>query len=702
MRFLNLVVFVGLVMGSAAAVAALPEPFLKLIPEPSPDYAGDLTRLAKQQDAQGDFFRLKLAEKQVKEGDVSKALKTVSGVKSPIFSFWKTVVTAKIYSAQNKYREVLALLRRLPPKPNYEMFFGEGMYDNLYKRALILRYLARRGLDQNAFAEAADLIANYPGDAEVNAILADEDKEAPLTTLQKIDKLNALASRYKYKEIAGLITAAEIKRARISKYEKCRALFELGNGLKTDPNLRDNAIMAFEDVLALGCDSNFIPRTLYRLGYLKPSPGSLLTDKRKQYNKRLFKEYPAHRLADDAIYRLYQIALQEGNQSAARRYFDQLMGLKKGDMKSELVFETAYPLYEKKNYKKAAALFARALKTESTADESYPRILYWHARSLEKTGNKKLVSLAKHHYGHLVDNFPFSFYAILAAGRINRTVKVPKLPELTGEPPENGLEYFALIDKLNGKGYHEAARAVLEIALQKHPEWENTHKQYLAKKLIESRNYRKAIDLASKHFESGVYGPITGAVTDPMFAAFYPWAFPDKTRTGYQKYGLPRGTIEGIMREESLFQRTASSWVGATGLMQLMPSTAAMLRREIPELDNGRPLTDPESNILMGSSYLKKMHRYFLEQLPLAIMAYNAGPGNVNKWLRRFGNMELDEFIENIPLSETRNYVKRVMRSMQVYGALYGEEFFKKPTYFSFQINRKDHQIPRSQRKRKR
>ena len=66
-------------------------------------------------------------------------------------------------------------------------------------------------------------------------------------------------------------------------------------------------------------------------------------------------------------------------------------------------------------------------------------------------------------------------------------------------------------------------------------------------------------------------------------------------------------------------------------------------------------------------------------------MAYNAGPGNVNKSLRTVGNKELDEFIEDIPLSETRGYVKRVMRSMQVYGFLYNEPYFKNPS-FNFQI----------------
>lgn len=187
-----------------------------------------------------------------------------------------------------------------------------------------------------------------------------------------------------------------------------------------------------------------------------------------------------------------------------------------------------------------------------------------------------------------------------------------------------------------------------------------------------------------------------------MFAAFYPLPFRDKTEIGYKRSELPFGAIEGIMREESLFQRTARSWVGATGLMQLMPSTAAMLKRQNTDVEFHPSLTDTESNIILGSTYLKDMRNYFSGQLPLAIMAYNAGPGNVNKWLRRFGNLELDEFIEKIPLSETRNYVKRVMRTMQVYGQIYDEEFFRKPTYVSFQIERKDNQKPRAKRKKKR
>lgn len=702
MRGIKFYIFILSLSITTQSLAALPPESLSSIPDPSRNYANDLTKLSKQDGPKGDFFRLKLAEKKLKENDEAAAFKLLNKVSEPIFSFWRKVVLAETYLAKNKPRQVLALLRKLEPKPDYEVFFGEGLSNNLYKRALMTRYHANKKLNRDTKKDAAALVSNYPLDKKVSEILSEEDKDPPLTRKQKIDKLHALSLRYKYEDIPSLITAAQIKSTKLSKEETCRALFELGNGQKAVKGYRGISIETFKEVVKLKCGDYYAPRALYRLGYLRPGKGSTLPDQREFYLKKLYQEFPNHRLTDDAYYKLYKITSGQGRTSEAKKHYTKLMSLKKGDMKSELTFELAYPLYKKEKYKKAAAIFARALETESTADESYPRILYWYARSLEKTDSKKNQAKAKETYKDLVKKFPYSFYAILAAKRSGTKVKTPALPELNGTPPENGVEYFILIDEFNQDGYHEGAKVVFEFALMKHPEWENDNKEFIAKKLIESRNYRKAIDMASKHFNSGVYGPITGNKNDPMFAAFYPWAFQDKTKIGYQKSALPLGAIEGIMREESLFQQTARSWVGATGLMQLMPTTAAMLKRQNPDVNFAPALTDPESNIILGSTYLKDMKNYFKGQLPLAIMAYNAGPGNVNKWLRKFGELELDEFIEKIPLSETRNYVKRVMRTMQVYGSLYNEPYFENPTYFSFQIERTERQKPRSQRKKKR
>jgi len=361
-----------------------------------------------------------------------------------------------------------------------------------------------------------------------------------------------------------------------------------------------------------------------------------------------------------------------------------LLGLAKGDMRNQYIFDKAYPHYKKGNYKQAAKILAQITSGEPSADESYSKALYWLGRSFEKSKSKNNTLKSRQTYKQIVTEFPFSFYAILAANRLGISVKVPALPSLGGTSPEDGTDYFALINSFNHIGRHDEASAVLDFAIQKYPDWEESHEEFIAKAYIECHNYRKALDMAAIHFDTGVYGP-TSPTADPLFAAFYPRAYAKQTSFGYTSTDLPKGAIEGIMREESLFQKDVRSWVGATGLMQLMPSTAQFLRKKIKNGASLTDLTDPQSNIILGSTYLSDMRNYFSGELPLAIMAYNAGPGNVRKWLRNLPANELDEFIEDVPFSETRGYVKRVMRSMQVYGSLYQEPFFKKP-FFNFNV----------------
>jgi soluble lytic murein transglycosylase len=116
-------------------------------------------------------------------------------------------------------------------------------------------------------------------------------------------------------------------------------------------------------------------------------------------------------------------------------------------------------------------------------------------------------------------------------------------------------------------------------------------------------------------------------------------------------------------------------------LMQLMPATAALLRRKLPEGAQFSDLTVPQNNILLGSTYLKDMKDYFRGELTLAIMAYNAGPGNVRKFLRTVPATEFDEFVEDIPFSETKGYIKRVFRTMHVYGHKYRDPYFEHPRF---------------------
>jgi soluble lytic murein transglycosylase len=128
------------------------------------------------------------------------------------------------------------------------------------------------------------------------------------------------------------------------------------------------------------------------------------------------------------------------------------------------------------------------------------------------------------------------------------------------------------------------------------------------------------------------------------------------------------------MREESALDPRAVSPAGAIGLTQLMlPTAQEMARRlRLGGVSRGK-LTDASLNIRLGSRYLGDLVRKFDGSIPLALAAYNAGGGAVSRWLEARRGLDVDEFVEEIPVEETRGYVKRVLRSYAAYRLLYGE-----------------------------
>jgi len=124
----------------------------------------------------------------------------------------------------------------------------------------------------------------------------------------------------------------------------------------------------------------------------------------------------------------------------------------------------------------------------------------------------------------------------------------------------------------------------------------------------------------------------------------------------------------GIARSESLFMRDVRSSAGAIGLMQLMPATGKQVAKEIRLPYAGlATLTDPESNIRLGTSYLGQMAERFGGNRVLATAAYNAGPHRVDRWLPEQGSEDARVWIENIPFNETRKYVKRVLAAQAIF-----------------------------------
>ena len=157
---------------------------------------------------------------------------------------------------------------------------------------------------------------------------------------------------------------------------------------------------------------------------------------------------------------------------------------------------------------------------------------------------------------------------------------------------------------------------------------------------------------------------------------------PFYVRSGYPEVRVPPtqsrlwSLVHGITRQESSFDRAAMSPVGARGMMQLMPGTAREVSGKLGlGYDLGRLTRDPDYNIMLGSRYFETLMSYWGGNAPLAVASYNAGAGNVRKWVAEFGDprmpgVDIVSWIENIPFTETKGYVQRVLENAVVYDTL--------------------------------
>jgi len=124
-------------------------------------------------------------------------------------------------------------------------------------------------------------------------------------------------------------------------------------------------------------------------------------------------------------------------------------------------------------------------------------------------------------------------------------------------------------------------------------------------------------------------------------------------------------------------------------MMQLMPGTAAEQARKLGlGYDNYRLISDPSYNVTLGSAYFQRMLNIWNGNVPLAVASYNAGSGNVGKWVRAYGDprsqVDMVGWIEAIPFTETRGYVQRVIENMVVYDSLRGPQ----PQQSGFHVSR--------------
>ncbi len=273
------------------------------------------------------------------------------------------------------------------------------------------------------------------------------------------------------------------------------------------------------------------------------------------------------------------------------------------------------------------------------------KYLYWQARSIEAQ-NRDASSL----YTKLTSSDNANFYAVLSYAQTRRML--PRLASLSmqidraPEKSRTGERVEALIS------FGMRTEAVAELAASCKNPSSMTDLVFAAARLQELGEFRRSIGLATKL-----------PYSEKLHQFWYPLAFWDTVEQASRRNNMDPLIILSVMREESRFDQAVKSPAGAYGLMQLMPQTAYRLDRSL-KLGISRPsqLTDPKNNVQLGSFYLRSLLDEF-HSLAHMIAAYNAGEQAVRSWQQRFDYRSVDEFIEDIPYSETRNYVKKVLTS---------------------------------------
>lgn len=184
--------------------------------------------------------------------------------------------------------------------------------------------------------------------------------------------------------------------------------------------------------------------------------------------------------------------------------------------------------------------------------------------------------------------------------------------------------------------------------------------------------YRAGIPHLRRAFPA-LGGPHQASLPAQARYLYYPLAFQDEIRPAAELSGVSPHLVYGIIREESAFDVTALSHVGARGLMQLMPGTGREIAGKLGLPYTNAKLDEPAFNVRLGSAYFGQLMRMFDGNTELALAGYNGGPYRMKRlWQEAGPAAEMDYFLETLPIEESRNYVKRVIVFSNSYQDLYG------------------------------
>ena len=305
---------------------------------------------------------------------------------------------------------------------------------------------------------------------------------------------------------------------------------------------------------------------------------------------------------------------------------------------------------------------AAAISAMSETQRKDPTWVYWRARAMI---NRAQTDADRAEASHLLGSIasPRGFYEQLAMEELGHRVTAPERPlPLTIEEKDAARLDPGLVRALYAIAIGMRSEGVRE--------WNYTTNLH-ARGGMDDRALLAAADLAcQREIWDRCINTSERTKGQVDFDQRFPMPFRTAVVARTEQIGLDPAYVYGLIRQESRFIMDARSGVGAAGLMQVMPATARWTAKKIGLTNyTSDQITNHETNIAIGTGYLKLVLDDFEGSMPMAAAAYNAGPGRPRAW-RNGPVMEAAIWAENVPFSETRDYVKKVLSNTTNYAAI--------------------------------
>lgn len=407
---------------------------------------------------------------------------------------------------------------------------------------------------------------------------------------------------------------------------------------------------------------------------------------------RLLQTYPKSRRAEDALYNLATyLNKQNRTGEASVRYRQLVAAYPRSAYAAEASYQLGWQAYKSKNYVECARILQQHLLNYRYPDTKYVgEAAFWAGKSEELLGNKpRALAL----YQVASERYPYGYHGYLAGLRANRLRAAnPGVKPEAFTPGsdlerirDNALHVEKIQETANGSESAKLARAAdfeviglgdfamreFNSALAAAP---NSPKiNLLIAQYYSRRGDPFQATLVLRRGYPDIYSYKEEDVPREAWEIFFPLTNWETIKQEAKKYGIDPYTVAGLIRQESVFNPNAVSRVGARGLMQVMLGTGRPIARRQGVGDiAASDLLNPDLNIKLGMNYLAQMLGQF-GRIEYAAAGYNAGPGRARQWIAERGGLDIEDWIETIPFTETRGYVQGVLRYAANYRRLYKE-----------------------------